>query len=425
MIKTSFLILIVFASVILTPTVFGQEFTKATWQETASVIFDQRSSNSIISSVGFETTNNDEIRIPDELLEKISSYEHLKSVLFTNTGQCIIGVTDIEQCVMINFDYFGLKGDEGIKNIQTTGKQIGDELITDINQILDLDTQYHSVFVHVADDANMEFGTSGVISGRGTVSVVYVEPKQETDFLFVNLAGKLIPRDIRTGEGFYSVAKTLALKSDSIISLAILPDPEKTLFMLKVSYEQKDAIDDISLINPLEYLNVKELKRSSYFKDSFTPLNSVLQVIILPDTTSKIDAVKIHAITDLTSLDNISQKGWFFSSPAGDKIDARFLFGTEQIVTEDELIIEIGPWERQKEMEFLSVENIPEELIPTEEHVSTEDIGSLTQNINQQNQNEQYVILVIIIVAAIGAAIFYLKGYKRNAKEVKQQQQKQ
>ena len=199
---------------------------------------------------------------------------------------------------MINFDYFGLKGDKGIETIQTTGKQIGDELIVDLNQILDMDAQYHSVFVHVGDDKRMEFGTSGAISGHGTVSVVYVDAKQETDFLFVNLAGKLIPRDIRTGEGFYSVAKTLALKSDSVISLAILPDPEKTLLMFKVSYEHKDAIDDISLINPLEYLNVKELKRSSYFKDSFTPLNSVLQVIILPDTTSKIDAVKIHAITE-------------------------------------------------------------------------------------------------------------------------------
>ena len=166
------------------------------------------------------------------------------------------------------------------------------------------------------------------------------------------------------------------------------------------------------------------MKRSSYFKDSCTPLNSVLQVIILPDVTSKIDAVKIHAITDLTNLDNISQKGWFFSSPAGDKIDARFLFGTEQTVTEDELIMEIGPWKEQKEMEFFAVENIPEEQIPTEEHTSTEDIGSLTQNINQQNQNEQYVILVIIIAAAIGTAIFYLKGYKKSTKEPKQQQQK-
>ena len=34
------------------------------------------------------------------------------------------------------------------------------------------------------------------------------------------------------------------------------------------------------------------------------------------------------------------------------------------------------------------------------------------------------VILVIIIAAAIGTAIFYLKGYKKSTKEPKQQQQK-
>ena len=34
--------------------------------------------------------------------------------------------------------------------------------------------------------------------------------------------------------------------------------------------------------------------------------------------------------------------------------------------------------------------------------------------VNQQSDGEQYAVLVVIIVAAIGAAIFYLKGYKRN-----------
>ena len=31
------------------------------------------------------------------------------------------------------------------------------------------------------------------------------------------------------------------------------------------------------------------------------------------------------------------------------------------------------------------------------------------------NENDsQYVILAVIVIAAIGAALFYLKGYKRN-----------
>ena len=41
----------------------------------------------------------------------------------------------------------------------------------------------------------------------------------------------------------------------------------------------------------------------------------------------------------------------------------------------------------------------------------------LIDNINVRVQNtegEQYIILAAIIIAAIGAAIFYLKGYKRS-----------
>ena len=40
----------------------------------------------------------------------------------------------------------------------------------------------------------------------------------------------------------------------------------------------------------------------------------------------------------------------------------------------------------------------------------------LIDNINVRVQNtegEQYIILAAIIIAAIGAAVFYLKGYRR------------
>jgi len=83
----------------------------------------------------------------------------------------------------------------------------------------------------------------------------------------------------------------------------------------------------------------------------------------------------------------------------------RFLFGMENSVSADELKIEIGPWNMEEQMEFFSVENIPEEQVKQ----STEE---LTQD-NQEEDQSQYVIIVIIIAAAIGAAIFYLKGYKK------------
>ena len=67
MFKTAFLLMIVLSLVIFTPFVFGQELKKATWLERVSVIYDQKFSNKITSSVVFQTLNNNEIQFPDEL----------------------------------------------------------------------------------------------------------------------------------------------------------------------------------------------------------------------------------------------------------------------------------------------------------------------------------------------------------------------
>jgi len=41
----------------------------------------------------------------------------------------------------------------------------------------------------------------------------------------------------------------------------------------------------------------------------------------------------------------------------------------------------------------------------------------VTEDAKSANQDagvEQYAILIVIVIAAIGAALFYLKGYRRN-----------
>ena len=63
-------------------------------------------------------------------------------------------------------------------------------------------------------------------------------------------------------------------------------------------------------------------------------------------------------------------------------------------MTADELVMEIGASNIQSGNDSFSTETI---------------------NIKTQNtEGEQYIILVVIVIAAIGAAIFYLKGYKRS-----------
>ena len=395
---------VIFSILVTIPFVDAQLFEKATFQETATILYDQKFSNSVISSIGFETTNNEEIRFSNEVIQKINDNEKIKAVIFTNAGECVIGVTTEEQCIMINFNYQQLKGDGGIRMVQDSAKEMGEKIINELNEALGMKGEFHSTFIHTVDDANILLETSGVVSGRGSVSATYVMPKQSTDFLFADLAGKLLPKEIREGGGFYKISKKMAKNDNSIISISIIRNENSNLFMFKVADETKNTSENISKINVLENLGVESISRSDIFDGRNVPLNSVIQLLIIPKEQSKIDAIATHAITDLTKLENISNKGWFFESPAGYKIDARFLFGQDKVIQHNELRMEIGPWNGESEVSFYSVENIE-----NEGHGSMSDVMKENSEVEEQSQ---YIILGIIIAAGIGAAIFYLKGYK-------------
>ncbi|MBC8252206.1 MAG: hypothetical protein H8E89_11560 [Candidatus Nitrosopelagicus sp.] len=395
---------VIFSILVTIPFVDAQLFEKATFQETATILYDQKFSNSVISSIGFETTNNEEIRFSNEVIQKIKDNEKIKAVIFTNAGECVIGVTTEEQCIMINFNYQQLKGDGGIRMVQDSAKEMGEKIINELNEALGMKGKFHSTFIHTVDDANILLETSGVVSGRGSVSATYVMPKQSTDFLFADLAGKLLPKEIREGGGFYKISKKMAKNDNSIISISIIRNENSNLFMFKVADETKNTSENISKINVLENLGVESISRSDIFDGRNVPLNSVIQLLIIPKEQSKIDAIATHAITDLTKLENISNKGWFFESPAGYKIDARFLFGQDKVIQHNELRMEIGPWNGESEVSFYSVENIE-----NEGQGSMSDVMKENSEVEEQSQ---YIILGIIIAAGIGAAIFYLKGYK-------------
>ena len=58
----------------------------------------------------------------------------------------MIGVTSEEQCIMINFDYQQLKGDGGIRMVQDSAREMGNEIIDDLNETLGVDGKFHSTF---------------------------------------------------------------------------------------------------------------------------------------------------------------------------------------------------------------------------------------------------------------------------------------
>ena len=396
---------IIFGIVLSIPFASAQTFEKATFQEIATILYDQKLSNSVIVSVGLETTDNSELKFSDELVGKIMENDKIRAVIFTNAGECVIGVTSEQQCIMINFDYQQLRGDGGIRMVQDSAREMSGVLIDDLEQIIGTESEFHSIFIHTVDDTNALLETSGVVSGRGAVSATYVMPKQSTDFLFADLAGKLIPKEIRKGGGFFDISKELAKEDNSIISITMIRNGDSNLFMFKVALEKEDTSTDTSEINVLEQFGLNNISRSNVFDGRNVPLNSVIQLVVIPEEPSKIDAIKTHAITDLTTLDGISEKGWFFSAPAGNVIDAKFLFGQDKIVSQDELQMEIGPWEGGDELSFYSVEDIQQQEYDTMEEFVKEDSSDGEDQV-------QYAVLGIIIAAGIGAAIFYLKGYK-------------
>ena len=396
---------IVFGIMLAMPFASGQLFEKATFQESALVIYDQQYSNSVVTSIGLETISNQEIKFTDDLIKKINDNEKIRAIVFTNAGECVIGVTSEEQCIMINFDYQQLKGDGGIRMVQDSAREMGNEIIDQLNEELGVEGEFHSTFIHTVDDANLLLETSGVISGRGAVSATFTMPKQSTDFLFTDLGGTLIAKEIREGQGFYDISKKLSKNDGAIISVSIIKTGDENLFIFKVTNEIKDVADEISRINVLENFGVNEISRSDVFDGRNVPLNSVIHLVVIPSEPAKIDTIATHAITDLTTLENISKRGWFFSSPAGNSIDAKFLFGQSKVIPQDELRVEIGPWDGKSELSFYSVEDIPQD---EKEYESIEDFGKEDSGEDQS----QYAVLAIIIVIGIGAAIFYLKGYK-------------
>ena len=325
-------------------------------------------------------------------LEKISSNKEVVLVTFTNMGTCVMGVDVDEQCIIVSMNYQELKGDGegvGVTFLQTKGKKIADTLISDINSAFNLDTKFHSIWLLSPGSDNMLTEYTG---NHGLVNAVYTMPKQETSFLFESFSESLISQDITSAGGFYDTAKHLASLPNATMTVVIIKEQGTSpMFLFKVSHwDFTFDMIDISQINPLGTIGVEKLERTEYFKDFFVPLNSVLQVLIFPIEPSKINSVETNVIEKLESIEDVSEKGWFFASTSYDKIDARFLFGATNSVSADKLVMELGPWDAQNVDDFLAVNTVDENL------------------------SEQYAILAVIIVVAVGAALFYLKGYKRN-----------
>jgi len=174
------------------------------------------------------------------------------------------------------------------------------------------------------------------------------------------------------------------------MSFSIIPTESKTLSQLKVSVSNPtenmmEKSETNVEINPIEFFKIKDLDRSKYFSTGNYPLNSIFQIIILSDEEKTISNVGGNTIPTVT-LDGIempteiTKNGWIFDPKNGTQIQGKYIFGEKQSINENELKFSLS----KKNMQT-----------------------------NEMELDESIIVVGIITIISIGAAIFYLKGYKK------------
>ena len=380
MLKILFLIALIGFVGISTNYAYSQEINLSTFQESAQVIIDKRLSQNVTASVTLLSTNIQEIKIPTELQKTINEKDRIKVVILTNHNNCILGVYD-QSCIIINIERD--PEDEGINAIQDSTRELGESVIDQINQAFDTDAKFFQTYIHTDDSSSQAFDTSGIVSGRGTISAVFTLPMEDTDSMYRKISTMLISKEIRNGGGFFNVADTLSKNNDSKMSFSLIPTESKILSQLRVSVNYPGEAPGIYEIDPLKFLNIEELERSSYFSKGNYPLNSIFQVVITTNEDTSIENVRGNIIK--TQLQDgiempieITKKGWVFDPKEGEIIQGKYIFGSDTSINKDELKF------------------------------------TISGNPNQNTEFDESILVVIVItIVSIGAVIFYLKGYKK------------
>ena len=387
MLKIIFVISIIMVIGISTNYAHSQEIGLSTFQESAQVIIDKKISNTSITSITLLSSNLQEIKIPTELEQKIRENERIQAVVITNQNNCVLGVRDYESCIIINIERN--PEDKGINAIQDSTREIADLYIHEVNQVFDTNAKFFQIYVHTSDETNQALGTSGIISGYRTISAVYTMPMQDTDYMYGKLSSMLLSKSIRDGEGFYNVAKTLSEDENAKMSFSIIPSESKSLLQLRISVEnpiESQIEGTITKINPLEFFNIENLNRSDYFSPGNYPLNSIFQIVILANNEINVSDVRgniipTQMIDGIEIPIEITKKGWVFDPQKGEQIQGKYIFGESTSINENELKFSLG--------------------------------GNNLQYKEEIKLDESITVVIIITIISIGAAIFYLKGYKK------------
>ncbi|MGI0018164.1 MAG: hypothetical protein ACREA1_05605 [Nitrosotalea sp.] len=325
--------------------VYAQQPQLASYRETAHILVDEKVQNKTTAFITLASTSPVEMRVPADLSQRISNTANVTSVVITNAQNCITGVQD-QGCILINIVSPALIESYNITAIQTAARQIGDNIIDSMNTAFATNAQFSSVYVNPKGDLSGALGTSGIVSGNRTISVIYTMSRPDSAYLFDGLTAILIPKQIRDDGGFFSAAQKMAQDSNSTVTFAITPGQGAQLYQLQVS-KQIPITAQVTSVKPLELLGVDKLEKSNYFDVGFFPLNSILDVTVISNQNV---AITNHGgdlapttIKDGQKLPaDLTKSGWIMDPEYGQRISAIYLFGKDTGVTNEQASLTLG-----------------------------------------------------------------------------------
>lgn len=389
----------------------AQEIELATFHESAVIFVDRAGIHNTTSSITLQSISTQDMRVPPQLEQQIREDDLINAVILTNQERCILGVMD-EACILINMERDRSK--QGIEALQRSAQELGDKHIGAINDLFGTDARYHSVLIHSGDQeaSGAVTGLAGSAAGRITVSAVYVMPMEDTRQMYEKISSILLPSEIRDAGGFYNAARDMAAQKGARMSFSLVPataTADHSLMQLKViSDRHADSASTFETISPLDLMGLKTLERSEYFEDGFYPLNSIVQVAISsPDQNAAVSGSQ-QSVLDTRLIGgeriptDVTEAGWVFDPPRGNMILAKYIFGEQTALAAGDLKIYMdGGGGTNDDAGVGGTNDNPADDLPvTPKDDNTTDMA----------------IVVAVVVMAVAAAVFYLRGYSGRTK---------
>ncbi len=327
------------------------------FHEVANVIVNATKTPSATVSITLQSTSINDMMIDPELVGRVAQDDRIAYIALTNEGACVPGVGD-ESCILVSI----LRSGEWstIDDVQSGAKIIGDSYIDELNGAFDTSAEFHSVYIRYDSEARLSQASDRVI-----VSTVYTMPREDTASMFEKIGGIILSPDIRSGGGFYDVARYILAAHDARMLFSMTPNAGTPLMQMRIAAEFEIA--DPHSIDPIALFSADSIERSAMFSRGANPLGSIIQVAVISSDKLGLASSESEILpTRIIDGDHVplqlNTPGWIFESASGKLIKAKYIFGTKDKIEGGDISFTL----RAAEAAQMPAEPVPTFSVPAE-----------------------------------------------------------